>query len=82
MGKIIPLRRPIIPKNIEELTERENRYKFQYKFSSQFVKTFLDTTGLKKGIKILLHNPPPNYEEILEPDRFFNRLIIPRAISP
>jgi hypothetical protein len=77
MGEIIPPRRPVVPENVEELIDWKNRYKFQYKYSAQYLKTFLDTTGLKRGVKILLHNPPPAYEEILEPELFFNRLIIP-----
>ena len=77
MGEIIPLKRPPVPKNIEQLIDRENRYMFQYKYAARYLKTFLDTTGLKRGIKILLHNPPPTYSEIMEPDQFFSRLIIP-----
>ncbi|MFO7933464.1 MAG: hypothetical protein R6U78_05210 [Bacteroidales bacterium] len=77
MGEIIPPRRPELPRNVEELIDRKNRYEFQYKYSAHYLKPFLDTTGLKRGVKILLHNPPPAYEEILEPEQFFNRLIIP-----
>jgi hypothetical protein len=74
MGEIIPPRRPFIPESVEELTESKNRYKYQYKYSSYFLKTFLDTTGFKRGVKILLHNPPPTYHEILEPENYFSRL--------
>lgn len=77
MGEIIPPKKPIIPENIEELIDRKNRYRYQYKYSSYFLESFLDTTGFKRGVKILLHNPPPTYKEILEPDRFFSRLIVP-----
>jgi hypothetical protein len=31
-------------------------------------------------MKILLHNPPPNYDEILTPELFYERLIIPEGI--
>ena len=31
--------------------------------------------GLKEGVKILLHNPPPSEEEILDSELFFARLI-------
>jgi len=80
MGEIIPPRRPVIPKSIEELIDGKNRYKFQYKYASFFLRSFLDTTGLKKGVKILLHNPPPTYEEILAPDRFYGRLTDPLQV--
>jgi hypothetical protein len=77
MGEIIPPRYPFIPKNIEELTSKKNKYQIQYKYSASYLETFLDTTGLKQGIRVLLHNPPPSHEEILDPDLFFNRLVIP-----
>lgn len=77
MGEIISPRKPFIPKTVEELTSSENRYRVVYKYASFFLKDFLDATGFKKGIKILLHNPPPTYEEILDPPRYFNRLKLP-----
>lgn len=75
MGEIIPPKRVFIPKTKEDLLNRNNKYKVNYKYSSHYLKTFLDTIGFKKGVKILLHNSPPTYEEILKPDLFFNRLI-------
>jgi len=77
MGEIIPPRKPFVPETIEELTNSENRYKVVYKYSSVFLKDFLDAVGFKKGIKVLLHNPPPTYEEILDPPQYFNRLKYP-----
>lgn len=74
MGEIISPSKPFIPKTIEELTNKDNRYHVYYKYSSYYLKTFLDTTGFKKGVKILLHNPPPSLEEILDPTLFFGRL--------
>jgi len=38
------------------------------------VKTFLDTTGFKRGVKILISNEPPTHKEILNPESFFKRL--------
>ena len=77
MGEIIPPRRPFIPKTIEELTHSDNRYRVGYKYAAYFLRDFLDSVGLKKGIKVLIHNPPPTYEEILDPPKFFNRLKYP-----
>ena len=74
MGEIITPKRYYIPKTPRDLTNTNNRYKVVYQYSSYYLKEFLDTTGLKKGIKILLHNEPPNYNEILNPELFFNRL--------
>jgi hypothetical protein len=74
MGELIPPKEVYIPETREDLTDPENRYRVVYKYSSHMLKPFLDTTGFKAGVKILLHNPPPTYEEILEPDLFFSRL--------
>ena len=75
MGEIIPPKKPFIPKTEDVLTNKNNRHNVNYKYSSYYLKQFLDTTGFKEGVKILLHNSPPTYEEILRPDLFFNRLI-------
>ena len=77
MGEIISPRIPYIPATIEELTDRDNRYAAKYKYSSYFLKQFIDSTGFKTGAKILLSNPPPTFEEILNPDLYFERLINP-----
>ena len=74
MGELIPPRRPFIPKNTSDLTKEENSFRVYYKYSSYYLKNFMDVTGIKRGIKILLHNPPPTSEEILNPDLFFTRL--------
>lgn len=63
-----------IPNTVEELTNKENRVKFVYWYSSYFLKEFLDEKGLKEGIKILVTNKPPSYDEILDPQKFFSRL--------
>jgi len=76
MGELISPKRPFIPRTIKGLTDKNNRYHVNYKYSSYYLKTFLDTTGFKKGVKVLLHNSPPSYEEILKPDLFFSRLVL------
>jgi len=73
-GEIIVPRRPRIPKKLSDLNDPENEYQVFYKYSAYYLTDFLDTNGLKRGIKILLHNSPPTPMEILEPDRFFSRL--------
>jgi hypothetical protein len=73
-GELIPPKRFRAPKTSSDLTNRNNKYKYVYKYSSFYLKEFLDTTGFKKGVKILLSNPPPQYHEILNPEMFFKRL--------
>jgi len=75
MGEIIPPKRPYIPKTVKDVLDKNKSYEIRYKYSSQFLKPFLDTTEFKKGVKILLHNSPPSYKEILNPDLFFERLV-------
>lgn len=73
-GEIVARRRPRAPRNLSDLNDPDNEYQFYYKYSAYYLTDFLDTHGLKRGIKILLHNPPPSPLEILEPRRFFARL--------
>lgn len=74
MGEIIPPVKPYIPKSKADLTDTANSFNVYYKYSSYYLSDFLDTVGIKRGIKILLHNPPPSSEEILKPKLFFSRL--------
>ena len=76
MGEVIPPKRRYIPKTHSDLIATKNRYKVVYKYSASYLQTFLDTAGFKKGIKILISNDPPNYNEILNPDLFFERLCL------
>ena len=74
MNETISQRRPYIPKKPSDLFRKENAYNIYYKYSAYCLTEFMDTTGLKRGVKILLHNRPPSTEEILKPDLFFKRL--------
>lgn len=74
MGEIIPPKKYHAPKTVGDLMNRNNKYKYVYKYSSYYLKPFLDTIGFKRGVKMLISNEPPHYEEILNPDLFFNRL--------
>lgn len=75
MGEVITSTNQFIPKSIEDLINRDNTYYIRYKYASYFLREYLDNTDFKQGVKVLLHNPPPTFEEILNPDLFFNRLI-------
>lgn len=74
MGELIPPKRFRPPKNVSDLTNPANKYKYVYKYSSEYLKIFLDTTGFKEGVKILISNEPPSTNEILTSELFFNRL--------
>ncbi|MEA3461969.1 MAG: hypothetical protein U9R49_08825 [Bacteroidota bacterium] len=74
MKETISPRRPYIPRKASDLSRPEKAHDIYYKYSAYCLREFLDTTGLKQGVKILLHNSPPTTDEILDPDLFFARL--------
>lgn len=74
MKESIFQRRPYIPRKPSDLSKEENAYYVFYNYSAYYLSEFLDSKGLKRGVKILLHNSPPSTEEILDPELFFARL--------
>ncbi len=64
----------IKPDNKEDLLDPKNNVNILYQYSISVLSNFLDENGIKKGIEILITNKPPSYEEILNPELFFNRL--------
>lgn len=64
------------PETIEEITDPNNKENIIYRYSPQYLKSFIDYYGIKKAIQILVSNSPPSIEEILYPGRFYTRLII------
>jgi hypothetical protein len=73
-GEKLPYKCIYIPKTKEDILNKENEVLIKYQYSVYFLKSFLDQNGLEEGIKILLRNSAPTYDEILEPTKFFNRL--------
>jgi hypothetical protein len=74
MKEIISRGRPYIPRKPEDLSREDKYYDIFYRYSAYSLRKFLDAEGFKRGIKILLHNPPPSVEEILDPELYFARL--------
>jgi hypothetical protein len=74
LKEIISRNRPYIPRKASDLNRADKQYEIFYRYSAYSLREFLDTTGLKQGIKILLHNPPPNTQEILKPELYLARL--------
>jgi len=69
-----PIKDILIPENISELLDENNKINNIYCYSVIFLKDFLDKNGIKKGIEILISNNPPTYEEILNPMMYYSRL--------
>lgn len=77
--EIIQYNNEYFPDTKDDLLNKKNVFNVKYKYSSQFLKDFLDITtkqygNIKIGIEMLLENNPPTYQEILNPNLFFYRL--------
>jgi hypothetical protein len=72
----INIRPPMFRKEFTNINRIDD---IKYKYSSAYVKDFFDLClkldgKIKFGLMILLQNPPPNYEEIINPKLYFDRL--------
>ena len=79
MNESVPYLNIYKPQTKDELYSTYNTVNVKYKYSSWYVKDFLDQMirdygSIKIGIMIILSNKPPTYEEILNPNLYFNRL--------
>jgi hypothetical protein len=81
MGELIPPDASYRPTHMEEMLSGDNTYRIQYKYASQFLAPFLDTMNFKSAVKILLYNPPPSLEEIMKPELFYERILVPRFLE-
>lgn len=63
-----------IPKNKDDFVNKDNFVDIKYRYSVIFLRDFMDKNGIKNGLKILLKNKPPSYDEIINPELYFNRL--------
>ncbi len=73
-GEKLPYKYVYIPKTEGDILNKDNEVLIKYQYSVFFLEDFLNQKGLKEGIKILLRNSAPTYDEILEPKKFFERL--------
>ena len=76
-GETIPYVDVFIPKNSKQFLTQKNEV--LYKYSEYFIRDFLDLIikkygNLEYGIQIILSNSPPTFEEIMNPNLYFNRL--------
>lgn len=74
LNESAPLGNIKIPNTPEELVNSDNYTNVMYYYSVYFLKDFLDEHGIKRGIEILVSNRPPEYEEMIKPELYFNRL--------
>jgi hypothetical protein len=63
-----------IPKSVKDITDKKNKFYINYVYSAEYVKSFLDCYGLKKGIQILVGMKPPTYDEMLYPVKFYSKI--------
>lgn len=69
------------PKNVRDLSYKNNAYNTYYRYSRVFVKSVLETYGMKQGIKILLSNRTPSIDEMLDPKKYYSRLVMPYKVG-
>lgn len=81
MGEIIISGNIPSIKSIEELESKKESYEIKYVYSVYFLKDFFDRYGIRQGHRILVTNPPPTDEEILNPELFFQRLKDTRPLN-
>lgn len=67
------------PHTEEDINAKENRFNVYYKYSYEYLKSYLDSCFvidgyMRKAIHVLLTNNPPNHKEILSPELYFKRL--------
>jgi hypothetical protein len=74
LGECSPLKDIIVPDNEIDLLDKNNAINNLYCYSVIFLTDFLDKTGIKEGIKILISNNPPTHKEILNMDLYYKRL--------
>jgi hypothetical protein len=72
MGECI-IGKNYIPESIDEITDKHNRFDIMYKYSSQYVKLFLNKNGITKGIELIIGIKPPTLEEILNTEKYWNK---------
>ena len=63
-----------IPESIEQIQNKEYKYYIKYNYSTVFVRPILDKYGIKEGIKLLVRNKPPSYDEMMNPQKYYDRL--------
>jgi hypothetical protein len=66
--------RPFVPQTISDILDKKNEAQIKYGYSVEYLQEFLDFMGLKQGIRILVTNKPPRYDEILNPKKYYDRL--------
>jgi hypothetical protein len=62
------------PETIQEIMDKQNKYDILYKYSAEYVKSFLDYYGIKRGIQLIVGVRAPSYEEILHPEKYWNKI--------
>jgi len=62
-----------------EILNKPNNYEVKYRYSSKYLRPYLDScynadNKLFHAIQVLVSNPPPDDKELVNPDKYFQRL--------
>ena len=63
------------PSNIQEIMDGQKSYDVKYRYARIYVSKIMEAKGIKEGLKLMLCNRPPTYEEIFNEDQYIKRLL-------
>jgi hypothetical protein len=63
-----------VPKSQQYVVENQKAYEIKYRYARIYVEKIMNIYGIKKGLRLILTNKPPSYEEIFKPELYLERL--------
>jgi len=63
------------PRSTEDIINNRNTYSIKYRYARLFVTPVIQKYGLRKAIEIMVCCAPPSIEEILYPEKYYQRLV-------
>ena len=74
MDEIIPTTEDLMMFKKDLSRQYRDTYRVKYSYSRQFVMPIIEKHGLRHAIQLVVSQPPPTQEEILDPQRYYDRL--------
>lgn len=61
--------------NVRNFIQNQNTFDTKYLYSRSFVKKIFETNSFRTALLVIVTCEPPSYDELLCPDRYYNRLL-------
>ena len=74
MDEIIPRSEEVLVFKKDMSRQSRNTYRIKYSYARQFVAPIIERYGLRDAIRVVVSQPAPTEEEILKPQRYYDRL--------